>query len=232
MLLHQLRPTASSLRTLPLLPRRATQTTTSATSAAATIIIARRAYMGGAGEMKSRRDSAAGHDDAIAIREQKLWDAARPRYDEIMERHVRLPVVEDGGGGDGTSATGAATTTTTLDVVRRKRLVYRSKQRGWLEVDLLLGTWASMNVPGLSAGELDEFEEFVNMETIDIYNVLTLRSDVPEGMGSGGGGGGGGGEGGAQRTLVERIQDWCKESPLGKADKDKYEEVKTKNNLI
>jgi succinate dehydrogenase assembly factor 2 len=227
MLLHQLRPTASSLRTLPLLPRRATQTTTSATSAAATTIIARRAYMGGAGEMKSRRDSAAGHDDAIAIREQKLWDAARPRYDEIMERHVRLPVVEDGGGGDGTSAAGAgAAMTTTLDVVRRKRLVYRSKQRGWLEVDLLLGTWASMNVPGLSAGELDEFEEFVNMETIDIYNVLTLRSDVPEGMG------GGGGEGGAQRTLVERIQDWCKESPLGKADKDKYEEVKTKNNLI
>lgn len=174
--------------------------------------------------MKSRRDSAAGHDDAIAIREQKLWDAARPRYDEIMERHVRLPV-EDGGG-DGTSAAAA----TPDAVVRKKRLVYRSKQRGWLEVDLLLGTWASMNVPGLSAEELDVFEEFVNMETIDIYNVLTLRSDVPEGMGSGGGGGGG--EGGGQRTLVERIQDWCKESPLGKADKDKYEEVKTKNNLI
>ena len=110
--------------------------------------------------------------------------------------------------------------------MRRKRLLYRSKQRGWLEVDLLLGTWASMNVRGLSAEELDRFEEFVNMETIDIYNVLTLRSDVPEGMG----GGGVGSEGG--RTIVERIQDWCKESPLGKADKDKYEEVKTKNNLI
>ena len=162
--------------------------------------------------MRSRRDGAAAeHGDAIAIREQELWDRARPRYDAIMERHVRLPADE---------CEGAA-----LDV-RRKRLVYRSKQRGWLEVDLLLGTWASMNVRGLSAEELDRFEEFVNMETIDIYNVLTLRSDVPEGMG----GGGVGSEGG--RTIVERIQDWCKESPLGKADKDKYEEVKTKNNLI
>jgi len=29
-----------------------------------------------------------------------------------------------------------------FDMVRRKRMIYRSKQRGWLEADLLLGTWA------------------------------------------------------------------------------------------
>ena len=29
---------------------------------------------------------------------------------------------------------------------------------------------------------MDQFEEFVNMETIDIYNVITLRLDVPEEM--------------------------------------------------
>jgi succinate dehydrogenase assembly factor 2 len=34
--------------------------------------------------------------------------------------------------------------------VRRKRLIYRSKQRGWLEVDLLMGTWAVEHVPKLS----------------------------------------------------------------------------------
>src|SRR3546814_3921500 len=34
--------------------------------------------------------------------------------------------------------------------VRRKRLVYRSKQRGWLEVDLLLGSWAADNAHRLS----------------------------------------------------------------------------------
>jgi|EP00970_Alexandrium_tamarense_P001413 succinate dehydrogenase flavin-adding protein (antitoxin of CptAB toxin-antitoxin module) len=157
--------------------------------------------------MKSRRDNA--HSDEVAQREQKLWNKAQPRYDSIMERHLRLPTID----GDEERE---------LDV-RKKRLVYRSKQRGWLEVDLLLGTWASENVASLSVDELNDFEQFVNLETIDIYNVLTLRVDVPKEMQSTVVG---------EKSLVQRIQDWAKESPLGKADREKYVEVKTKNNLI
>lgn len=157
--------------------------------------------------MKSRRDNA--HSDEVAQREQKLWNKAQPRYDSIMERHLRLPTID----GDEDRE---------LDV-RKKRLVYRSKQRGWLEVDLLLGTWASENVASLSVDELNDFEQFVNLETIDIYNVLTLRVDVPKEMQSTVVG---------EKSLVQRIQDWAKESPLGKADREKYVEVKTKNNLI
>ena len=37
---------------------------------------------------------------------------------------------------------------------RRRRLIYRSRQRGWLEVDLLLGKWATENVPKLNAEQL------------------------------------------------------------------------------
>ncbi len=76
--------------------------------------------------MKSRRDDAE-LGEAVAIREQELWDRERPRYDAIMERNVRLPVIvvvageEDGCGGGPSTA---------LDVVRRKRLVYCSKRRG------------------------------------------------------------------------------------------------------
>lgn len=176
-----------------------------------------RFYLGGAGEMKSRRDNADGADD-VAKREQELWDRAQPRYNAIMERHLRLPTAEK----DMNDSSGMTEEERDL-AVRKKRLVYRSKQRGWLEVDLLLGTWASENVPILSVKELDDFENFVNLETIDIYNVLTLRADVPEDMRSSGDG---------DMSLVERIQMWAKESPLGKADKDKYVEVKTKNNLI
>ncbi len=166
--------------------------------------------------MKSRRDNA--NTDEVARREQELWDRAQPRYNKIMERHLRLPTAAD----DANDSTGMNEEERNL-AVRKKRLVYRSKQRGWLEVDLLLGTWAAENVPNLSVTELDEFENFVNLETIDIYNVLTLRTDVPEDMRSTGAG---------DHSLVERIQMWAKESPLGKADKDKYVEVKTKNNLI
>lgn len=141
-------------------------------------------------------------DDATLAREEVLWERARPRYDAILERHTSLDHDDD---------------------VRRRRLVYRSKQRGWLEVDLLLGTWAAQHVPALSRGELDEFERFVNLETIDIYNVLTLRADVPEELRS---------EKEGELSLAERIQLWAKESPLGKADRQKYVEVKTAHNLI
>jgi succinate dehydrogenase assembly factor 2 len=174
-----------------------------------------RAYLGGAGDMKSRRDNA--DTDEVGKREQELWDRAQPRYEEIMARHLRLPTADNN---DTNESTGMNEEERNL-AVRKKRLVYRSKQRGWLEVDLLLGTWAAENVATLSVAELDDFENFVNLETIDIYNVLTLRTDVPEDMKTAGGDG-----------LVERIQMWAKESPLGKADKDKYLEVKTKNNLI
>ncbi|KAL7514866.1 hypothetical protein ACHAXN_012153 [Cyclotella atomus] len=160
-----------------------------------------RTYLGDAGPMQKSPNAAA------AAREQALWEKAQPRYDSIMERHIRLPT-----GGN-------AESDEQLLEVRKKRLIYRSKQRGWLEVDLLLGTWAAQNVPNLTLEELDQFEEFVNLETIDIYNVLTLRVDVPEEMRG-------------KDSVVERIREWAKDSPLGKADKERYGLVKKMNNLI
>mmetsp|Transcript_23403 Transcript_23403/g.32795 ORF Transcript_23403/g.32795 Transcript_23403/m.32795 type:complete len:195 (+) Transcript_23403:81-665(+) len=149
----------------------------------------------------------------LSAREEELLKIAKPRSEEIFEKHIKLPSLQDipqASLGDDTE----------LDV-RKKRLVYRSKQRGWLEVDLLLGTWASENVPSLTADELDEFEAFVNMETIDIYNIITLRMDLPEKLKSPEG-----------NSVAERIQAWARDSPLGRADPDTYKKVKTENNLI
>jgi len=89
-----------------------------------------------------------------------------------------------------------------------------------LEVDVLLGTWAIENVHLLSLDELNQFEDFVNIETIDIYNIITLRTDVPESMRKEDGNG-----------VVERIQEWARSSPLGKAEPDKFHTLKKQNNL-
>ena len=69
--------------------------------------------------------------------------------------------------------------TVSEDVAYKKRLIYRSKQRGWLEVDLLLGTWASENVMSLSEDQLRQYELILNQETLDIYNFIIERDEVP-----------------------------------------------------
>ena len=150
----------------------------------------------------------------LSDKEQALLNVALPKADEIRERHLRLPDVKD------IPPASLSSSDSNLDI-RRKRLIYRSKQRGWLEVDLLLGTWAHEHVAQLTEEELDQYEAFVNLETIDIYNVITLRLDVPEHMKTPDGNG-----------VVERIQAWARASPLGQADPEKYKQVKTDSKLI
>lgn len=182
-------------------------------------------YRGDSGEM-TPRDQVKTHDDKVVQREQELFNIANPKYEQIQKRHERLPNLDDIPPAslpfdmDVSSTSSSSKEELELEV-RKKRLVYRSKQRGWLEVDLLLGTWANENVSGLNMDELDQFEAFVNLETIDIYNVITLRSDVPEEMKRSDGSG-----------VVERTQGWARSSPLGKAEPEMYSAVKKSNNLI
>eukprot|EP00566_Odontella_aurita_P023756 CAMPEP_0113528002 /NCGR_PEP_ID=MMETSP0015_2-20120614/1600_1 /TAXON_ID=2838 /ORGANISM="Odontella" /LENGTH=201 /DNA_ID=CAMNT_0000426481 /DNA_START=192 /DNA_END=797 /DNA_ORIENTATION=+ /assembly_acc=CAM_ASM_000160 len=175
--------------------------------------IAARCYRGDSGEAQTN----------LSEKEEKLLSIARPKSEVIFERHVRMPRLDEIPRGSlGSEALPSESEKERMELdVRKKRLVYRSKQRGWLEVDLLLGTWAHDHVDGLTVDELDEYEAFVNLETIDIYNVITLRSDVPEDMKREGGDG-----------VVERIQRWAINSPLGKASPEKYASVKTEKNLI
>ena len=66
------------------------------------------------------------------------------------------------------------------DKTNRKRLIYRSKQRGWLEVDLLLGSFATKYVPEFTAAELVDYELILNQETLDIYNFIIGRDPLPK----------------------------------------------------
>eukprot|EP00548_Thalassiothrix_antarctica_P016675 CAMPEP_0194197376 /NCGR_PEP_ID=MMETSP0154-20130528/77168_1 /TAXON_ID=1049557 /ORGANISM="Thalassiothrix antarctica, Strain L6-D1" /LENGTH=330 /DNA_ID=CAMNT_0038922037 /DNA_START=60 /DNA_END=1054 /DNA_ORIENTATION=- len=154
----------------------------------------------------------------LSEKEQKLLKTAISRSEVVMERHTRFPKLSE----IPKSSLDPDKSTEDMELdVRRKRLVYRSKQRGWLEVDLLLGTWAAKNVSKLCLEELDEYEAFVNMETIDIYNIVTLRLDIPDDLKTESG-----------NSVIERIQKWARASPLGKADPETYKAIKTANNLI
>merc|ERR1712087_625206 len=51
----------------------------------------------------------------------------------------------------------------------RRRLLYRSKQRGWLEMDIMLGNWAAQNLSSLDKGQLAEFSEVLDMENPDLF---------------------------------------------------------------
>jgi len=170
--------------------------------------------------MKHRRELT---QDEVGKREEALFEIASPKFELIQERHISMPTLDNIPEASlPFDMVGSKLSKEELELdVRKKRLVYRSKQRGWLEVDLLLGTWAKQNVPSLAMDELNQFEAFVNMETIDIYNVITLRTDVPDEMKRSDGSG-----------VVERIQEWARSSPLGKGDPDKYSSVKRANNLI
>mgnify|MGYP003385951958 CR=1 FL=1 len=62
---------------------------------------------------------------------------------------------------------------------RRKRIIYRSKQRGFLECDLLLGSYARIHVPNMSTEELDEMEILLREETLQLFNFITSKEVLP-----------------------------------------------------
>lgn len=69
----------------------------------------------------------------------------------------------------------------------RKMLVYRSKNLGMKELDLLIGTWAEVNLKTLDRDQLNRYEEeIIQMETPDLHKILSsspsefAKEDLPE----------------------------------------------------
>jgi succinate dehydrogenase flavin-adding protein (antitoxin of CptAB toxin-antitoxin module) len=109
-----------------------------------------------------------------------------------------------------------STEDSTIDLEsRRRRIIYRSKQRGLLEVDLLLGSWATENVPRLSEQELDEYETFLAEETIDIFNFVTKKDQLPAHL--------------KDFKVIKQIQDYSLRA--GVHSPTAYADMKQKSNL-
>lgn len=131
-----------------------------------------------------------------------------------LEDHLRLQTDVPASSLDPSSPAGPVD----ADHIRRKRLLYRSKQRGWLEVDLLLGSWAAEHVFTLSVAECDEYEKLLNQETIDIFNIINGAMPPPVEL-----------EG---SKILKRLQEYAMSNPFGKASARTYESVKDRTGMI
>lgn len=64
--------------------------------------------------------------------------------------------------------------------LRVKRMLYRAQQRGWRELDIIVGNWAEAHIHQLSDTELDQFEALLSEEIPDLYKWLSGQAQVPK----------------------------------------------------
>lgn len=64
--------------------------------------------------------------------------------------------------------------------VRRKRLLLRSRYRGFLESDLLFGRFAETFLASLDDTQLERYEALLDEADHDLFAWLSGRQEVPE----------------------------------------------------
>ncbi|ELR21802.1 TPR repeat region protein, partial [Acanthamoeba castellanii str. Neff] len=62
---------------------------------------------------------------------------------------------------------------------RRKRLLFRSKERGMLETDLILGSFAIQNLEAMNETQLAQFEQILDCIDPDLFLYLTKKVETP-----------------------------------------------------
>jgi succinate dehydrogenase flavin-adding protein (antitoxin of CptAB toxin-antitoxin module) len=65
---------------------------------------------------------------------------------------------------------------------RRRRMLYHSKQRGWLELDLILGTFAEKYLSTLGPRDIDDYALILEEENPDMFKWLSGQMAIPENL--------------------------------------------------
>jgi len=55
----------------------------------------------------------------------------------------------------------------------RKVMLYRARQRGWLELDVILGSFADKHLPTMNPAEVEQFGEVLAQENPDLFKFLS-----------------------------------------------------------
>lgn len=86
----------------------------------------------------------------------------------------------------------------------RKKLLYRSKQRGWLEVDIILGSWASDNLSKLDKISLLKYEKILNCDTTHLFDIIVQSKSIPHNL---------------DKNLIKNIKNYSKNIDFSKLKK-------------
>ncbi|XP_039133980.1 succinate dehydrogenase assembly factor 2, mitochondrial [Dioscorea cayenensis subsp. rotundata] len=62
----------------------------------------------------------------------------------------------------------------------RNRLLYRSRQRGFLELDLVLGNWVEENIRSMDELRIRALMDVLDLENPDLWKWLTVQEQPPE----------------------------------------------------
>ena len=63
---------------------------------------------------------------------------------------------------------------------RKKKILYKSQNRGTKEMDILIGNYAEKYLDTMSACELLFFESLINERDLDLYDWITCAKTLPK----------------------------------------------------
>ena len=81
---------------------------------------------------------------------------------------------------EATTSGGGGASAAELEEKRRSinKILYRSRQRGLLELDLLIGKWASENVPRMDGQAMEHYTQILDEVSVTTFNRFEARSTV------------------------------------------------------